>query len=234
MARRVLQLSRPVFFAPIFASIAPGLRAVLVVGMLMICNVREIGWDYIGDALIIPLTINIAYGVIADIASYILLNGLPWVVCKVSGDRIVPSNYGSAEPWIVPPGGIVPVWMFVSRLFACTCCLTTPSQEIRSRLCHRSSLPSSFGKHRQYAESIRRAVLQYPIIYSNLGLRQCGGSLATGRSLLVPVVASGFPCNVLSSRTRLTLEPIALANTEIVRTSSSLRVGFHCECRCIA
>ncbi|KAI9438923.1 xanthine/uracil permease [Lactarius indigo] len=109
-----------VFFAPVFASIpswATG-GALVIVGMLMMRNVREVSWDYIGDAfpafltiLIIPLTFNIAYGVIAGITSYILLNGLPWVLRKVSRDRIVPSNYGNAEPWIVPPGGIVPVWM---------------------------------------------------------------------------------------------------------------------------
>jgi hypothetical protein len=42
-----------------------------------------------------------------------VLNGLPWVLRKVTGDRIVPSYYGNAEPWIAPPGGIVPGWMFV-------------------------------------------------------------------------------------------------------------------------
>ena len=54
-----------VFFAPIFASIPPWATggALVIVGMLMIRNVREINWDYIGDALpafltilIIPLT----------------------------------------------------------------------------------------------------------------------------------------------------------------------------------
>ena len=54
-----------VFFAPIFASIpawATG-SALVIVGSLMIRNVREINWDYIGDAvpafltlIIIPLT----------------------------------------------------------------------------------------------------------------------------------------------------------------------------------
>lgn len=45
--------------------------------------------------------------------SYILLNGLPWLLRKVSGERIVPLDYGRAEPWVIPPGGIIPVWMFV-------------------------------------------------------------------------------------------------------------------------
>ncbi|KAJ3005068.1 hypothetical protein NUW54_g4509 [Trametes sanguinea] len=58
-----------VFFAPIFASIPPWATggALVIVGSLMIRNVREINWDYIGDAvpafltiIIIPLSYNIA------------------------------------------------------------------------------------------------------------------------------------------------------------------------------
>jgi AGZA family xanthine/uracil permease-like MFS transporter len=115
-----------VFFSPVFASIpswATG-GALVIVGTLMIRNVREINWDYIGDAIpailtiiLIPLTYNIAYGVIAGILSYLVLNGLPWVLRKVTGDRIVPSYYGNAEPWIAPPGGIVPGWMKSARRY---------------------------------------------------------------------------------------------------------------------
>jgi hypothetical protein len=58
-----------VFFAPIFASIPPWATggALVIVGTLMIRNVREINWDYIGDAvpafltiIIIPLTYKCA------------------------------------------------------------------------------------------------------------------------------------------------------------------------------
>jgi len=58
-----------VFFAPIFASIpswATG-GALVIVGTFMIQNVREINWDYIGDAvpafltiILIPLTYKYA------------------------------------------------------------------------------------------------------------------------------------------------------------------------------
>ncbi|KAI9461529.1 permease family-domain-containing protein [Russula earlei] len=109
-----------VFFSPIFASIpswATG-GALVIVGTLMIRNVREINWDYIGDAvpafltiIVIPLTYNIAYGVIAGIISYVLLNGVPWLLRKVGGDCFTPPNFGDAEEWVVPPGGIIPVWM---------------------------------------------------------------------------------------------------------------------------
>ncbi|KZV60374.1 hypothetical protein PENSPDRAFT_659606 [Peniophora sp. CONT] len=118
-----------VFFAPIFASIpawATG-GALVIVGTLMIRNVREINWDYIGDAVpafltivMIPLTYNIAYGVIAGIGSYLVINGVPWLIKVITGGRIVPPTYGQAEPWVVPPGGFVPMWMQVihRRFFA--------------------------------------------------------------------------------------------------------------------
>lgn len=109
-----------VFFAPIFASI-PGWAtggALVIVGSLMIRNVKDINWDYVGDSvpafltlLIIPLTYNIAYGVIAGIISYVLINGTAWLLRKISGDRIMPAHFDLAEPWVIPPGGIVPGWM---------------------------------------------------------------------------------------------------------------------------
>ncbi|KAJ8519293.1 hypothetical protein ONZ45_g3763 [Pleurotus djamor] len=106
-----------VFFAPIFASIPPWATggALVIVGSLMIRNVREINWDYYGDAvpafltlIIIPLTYNIAYGVIAGILSYILLNSIPLFLRKISGGRIVPPNYDAAEQWSVPQGSMIP------------------------------------------------------------------------------------------------------------------------------
>ncbi len=99
---------------------------------------REINWDYIGDAvpafltiIIIPLTYkcaptaaaprppltarSIAYGVIAGIFSYILINGVAWGLRRASGGRITPPNYDASEEWVIPPGGIVPPWMCVPR-----------------------------------------------------------------------------------------------------------------------
>ena len=58
-----------VFFSPVFASIpswATG-GALVIVGTLMIRNVRDVNWDYIGDAvpailtiILIPLTYKYA------------------------------------------------------------------------------------------------------------------------------------------------------------------------------
>ena len=109
-----------VFFAPIFASIpswATG-GALVIVGSLMIRNAREINWNYVGDAvpafltlILIPLTYNIAYGVIAGIAMYIVINAPAWVLRKTTG--LTPPTYDLAERWAVPPGGIVPGWVRV-------------------------------------------------------------------------------------------------------------------------
>ncbi|KAL0948233.1 hypothetical protein HGRIS_010833 [Hohenbuehelia grisea] len=108
-----------VFFAPIFASIPPWATggALVIVGSLMIRNVREINWDYYGDAvpafltlIIIPLTYNIAYGVICGIVTYMLLNGIPLALKKLSGGRIVPPNYEASEEWVVPQGSVLPPW----------------------------------------------------------------------------------------------------------------------------
>ncbi|KAG7085667.1 hypothetical protein E1B28_003212 [Marasmius oreades] len=110
------------FFSPIFASIPPWATggALVIVGSLMIRNVREINWDYIGDAvpafitlLIIPLSYNIAYGVIAGIISYMVINGIPWLIMKITRDRIVPPTYEASEEWAVPPGGLIPSWINV-------------------------------------------------------------------------------------------------------------------------
>ncbi|KAJ3758029.1 permease family-domain-containing protein [Lentinula raphanica] len=109
-----------IFFAPIFASI-PGWAtggALIIVGSLMIRNVREINWDYIGDAvpafitlIIIPLSYNIAYGLIAGILSYVAINFIPWVIRKLSNERTVPPNYDASEEWTIPPGSIFPLWI---------------------------------------------------------------------------------------------------------------------------
>ncbi|KIK69176.1 hypothetical protein GYMLUDRAFT_35245 [Collybiopsis luxurians FD-317 M1] len=109
-----------IFFAPIFASIPPWATggALVIVGSLMIRNVRDINWDYIGDAvpafitlIIIPLSYNIAYGLIAGILTYLAINFIPWAIRKLSRERIVPPNYDASEEWVLPPGSIFPFWI---------------------------------------------------------------------------------------------------------------------------
>ncbi|KZV98922.1 xanthine/uracil permease [Exidia glandulosa HHB12029] len=109
-----------IFFAPIFASFpswATG-GALVIVGALMVRNVLEVNWNYIGDGvpaflclIIIPLSYNIAYGLIAGIITYVLLNFIPWLIRRATNGRIQPPGYEDAERWTVPPGGFVPLWM---------------------------------------------------------------------------------------------------------------------------
>jgi AGZA family xanthine/uracil permease-like MFS transporter len=54
---------------------------------------------------------SIAYGVIAGILSYMILNGVPRLLRIISKGRIVPPNYEDSEAFVIPPGGIVPLWI---------------------------------------------------------------------------------------------------------------------------
>jgi len=82
-------------------------------------SAKDINWRYIGDAVpafltiaVMPFTYSIAYGLIAGIISYIIINTLVFVVEKASGGRIVPSNKAEKEPWTWRiPGGLLPPWL---------------------------------------------------------------------------------------------------------------------------
>lgn len=55
---------------------------------------------------------SIAYGLIAGIVTYILLNTLPWGIRKLTGRRISPPGYDDErDPWAIPDDGLVPLWM---------------------------------------------------------------------------------------------------------------------------
>ncbi|KAJ1963085.1 hypothetical protein GGI12_002262 [Dipsacomyces acuminosporus] len=117
------------FFAPIFASFPPWSTgpALLVVGSMMMQNVTQINWGYVGDALpafitiiMIPFGYSIGYGLIAGIGSFICINSLVFIVRKVSGGRIVPPNFEDRDDWVgfVTRGGLksnIPPW--IMRLF---------------------------------------------------------------------------------------------------------------------
>ncbi|KAK5175296.1 uncharacterized protein LTR77_000434 [Saxophila tyrrhenica] len=110
-----------VFFAPIFASIPPWATGctLIIVGSLMAKSARDINWSYMGDAIpafltiaIMPFTYSIAYGLIAGIMSYIILNTTVWAIEKASGGRIKPKDKELKEPWTYKlEGGILPPWV---------------------------------------------------------------------------------------------------------------------------
>jgi len=59
----------------------------------------------------------VAYGVIAGVFCHLLLNGIPLVLRKLSRDRLLPTDYEVKEHWAIPPGGIVPIWVYVYGFF---------------------------------------------------------------------------------------------------------------------
>ncbi|KAJ2805917.1 hypothetical protein H4R20_001896 [Coemansia guatemalensis] len=113
------------FFAPIFASFPPWATgpALIVVGSMMMQNVTQINWKYVGDALpafitiiMIPFGYSIGYGLIAGLGSFIFINSLAFIVYKLSRGRIAPPNFGERDNWVafVTRGGFksnIPSWM---------------------------------------------------------------------------------------------------------------------------
>ncbi|ODA78538.1 hypothetical protein RJ55_05919 [Drechmeria coniospora] len=97
-----------IFFAPIFASIPPwatGCTLVLV-GCMMIRQITQVNWRYIGDALpsfvvmsFIPFSYSVAYGLIAGLFVYTVLNGLVGLVVWCSAGRLEPREYELKEYW---------------------------------------------------------------------------------------------------------------------------------------
>ena len=110
-----------VFFAPIFASIPPWATGcvLVIVGCLMSKAAADINWRYMGDAIpafltiaLMPFTYSIAYGLIAGIVSYIVINTGVWLLEIASGGRIKPADKEHKEAWTYKlPGGFFPPWM---------------------------------------------------------------------------------------------------------------------------
>lgn len=78
-----------IFFAPIIASIPPWATggALVVVGAMMGRSLAKLQWDNVSHAvsgfltvIIMPLTYSIAYGLIAGIGAYIVMEGTFWLL----------------------------------------------------------------------------------------------------------------------------------------------------------
>ncbi|KAG6021488.1 hypothetical protein E4U41_002475 [Claviceps citrina] len=97
-----------IFFAPIFASLPPWATGctLIMVGCMMIRQITQVNWYYIGDVLpsfvvmaFIPFSYSVAYGLIAGILVYTVLNGLIGILVFVSGGRLEPREYDLKEYW---------------------------------------------------------------------------------------------------------------------------------------
>jgi len=110
-----------IFFAPVFASIPPWATGctLILVGAMMARACTEINWRYVGDSVpafltlaIMPFTYSIAYGLIAGIASYIVLNTGAWIIKWASSGRFVPHDYAQKDYWTYKiRGGLLPGWV---------------------------------------------------------------------------------------------------------------------------
>ncbi|CAG8616688.1 5922_t:CDS:2 [Cetraspora pellucida] len=112
------------FFAPIFASIPPWASgpALVVIGSMMATSIKDVNWKYIGDAIpsfltivIMPLTYNVAYGLIAGIVSYMIINTIAWLIEKISFGHMT-HDKSDKEPWgdfMIGSGGegLFPIWI---------------------------------------------------------------------------------------------------------------------------
>jgi len=108
-----------IFFAPIFASIPPWATGctLILVGCMMMRQVTAVNWAYIGDALpafitivSMPYTYSVAYGLIAGLFTYTLLNGAIYITKKISGGKIQPPDADAAEYWTYKPSGSHSPW----------------------------------------------------------------------------------------------------------------------------
>jgi MFS superfamily sulfate permease-like transporter len=83
------------FFAPLIAAIPPYATgpALILVGSMMIFNVMKVNWVNVSEAVpafitlaVMPLTYSIAYGLIAGIMTYMIINGiiLLWNIVQVA------------------------------------------------------------------------------------------------------------------------------------------------------
>ncbi|KAK6534550.1 hypothetical protein TWF281_005864 [Arthrobotrys megalospora] len=97
-----------IFFAPIFASIPPWATggALMLVGCMMMKAVMGINWNYAGDAIpafatliFMPFSYSIAYGLIAGLLCYTVLNGAAFILKLISGGRIKPADEDLKEYW---------------------------------------------------------------------------------------------------------------------------------------
>ncbi|KAJ4129936.1 hypothetical protein NW768_006908 [Fusarium equiseti] len=113
-----------VFFAPIFASVPPWATGctLILVGCMMIRQITQVNWRYIGDVLpsfvvmtFIPFSYSVAYGLIAGVFVYAVLNGLIGLVVFVSRGYIEPREYDLKEYWTWKGSGRAPWFVRAMR-----------------------------------------------------------------------------------------------------------------------
>eukprot|EP00956_Cyclotella_meneghiniana_P030351 scaffold76036_cov71-Cyclotella_meneghiniana.AAC.4 len=95
-----------IFFAPILSSIPPWAigGALILVGALMARSLTKLKFDKVSHAIsgfltmmVMPLTYSISYGLLAGIGSYVVIEGICWILSLVGLKAEADAN-GNAEP----------------------------------------------------------------------------------------------------------------------------------------
>jgi AGZA family xanthine/uracil permease-like MFS transporter len=73
---------------------------------MMMRGVLAINWNYPGDAIpafvtlmFMPFSYSIAYGLIAGIMCYAIINTVTWALATISRGRLLPPDYDNKEYW---------------------------------------------------------------------------------------------------------------------------------------
>ncbi|VUC33577.1 unnamed protein product, partial [Clonostachys rosea] len=113
-----------IFFAPIFASVPPWATGctLILVGCMMCRQIVAINWRYIGDIVpsfvvltFIPFSYSVAYGLIAGIFVYIVLNSLIFLIVYLSGHELEPREHDMKEYWTWKTAGKAPWFLRIYR-----------------------------------------------------------------------------------------------------------------------
>lgn len=77
-----------------------------MVGCMMMRGVLAINWNYPGDSIpafvtlmFMPFSYSIAYGLIAGIMCYAIINSFTWMLATVTRGRLTPPDYENKEYW---------------------------------------------------------------------------------------------------------------------------------------
>ncbi|CAG9993823.1 unnamed protein product [Clonostachys byssicola] len=113
-----------IFFAPIFASVPPWATGctLILVGCMMCRQIVAINWRYIGDIVpsfvvltFIPFSYSVAYGLIAGIFVYTVLNTIIFLIVYVSGHELKPREHDMKEYWSWKTTGKAPWFLRIYR-----------------------------------------------------------------------------------------------------------------------
>lgn len=90
-----------------------------MVGAMMASAIIGINWKFWSDAMpafvtlaVMPFTYSIAYGLISGVVTYVILNGIPYLITIISRGKVHIPEIDHKEPWTWRVrGGLLPRWL---------------------------------------------------------------------------------------------------------------------------